>query len=41
MNVIIAGMRYSIIFVCGLGGRPRCPIFDTANIESPITTGMM
>ena len=34
-------MKYSSIFVCGLGGMPICPTFETANIVRPITTGMM
>ena len=35
------GMKYTIVFVCGLGGTPICPILDSANIDTPITIGMM
>src|SRR3989442_1428527 len=35
------GMKYNIILDCGFGGTPICPIFESANIDSPIITGMI
>src|SRR5438445_8819028 len=40
-TVMKTGMKYNIILDCGFGGTPICPIFESANIDSPIITGMI